>query len=124
MRIRDCLRRLWPRREQSEPELVEEAIAEHAQRFDAKPSPAQPPDILPPVLDYIADMLSDRRLVPSYLRTEMAAARKLPGIAWELARKDRAESLPELLGIRNAALEHAMRVSTAVLKAQQGKWRL
>jgi len=76
------------------------------------------------VLDYIADMLSDKRLVPSYLRGEMATARRLPAQAWELARKCREECPAELLETRSAAMNYAQRVAVAVLKAQLGKWRL
>ena len=112
MKIRDWLRKR------------KEPPGEHAQRFDTKRSPVQPPDIFPAVLDYIEDMLADRRLVPSYLRSEIAAARKLPPEVWELARKCSEECPPELTPSRSAAVVHAMRVSTAVLAAQQAEWMM
>ena len=114
----------WFRRKKEPPGPVEEPVGERAQRFDAKPSLVGPEAILPAVLDYIADMLSDKRLVPSYLRGEMAAARKLPAEAWGLAGKPGDECEPELAGIRSAAVEHARRVSTAVLRVQQDRWPL
>ena len=120
MKVREWFRRKKEPRE----EVAVAPEPEVAQRFDTKRSPVQPPDIFPAVLNYIEDMLGDRRLVPSYLRTEMAAARKLPPEAWELARKDSEECPPELAPIRSAAVTHAMRVSTAVLRAQQDRWNL
>lgn len=82
--------------------------------------PLEPNDILLAAMDYIADMLSDKKLVPSYLRTEMGVARRLPAVAWEMARKPSSECLFELSGLRGVALEHARQVSKAVLKAQRG----
>ena len=113
MRIRN-----WFRRPKKEP------VGEHAQRFDAKPFPAQPEDILLTVLKYIEDMLSDKKLIPSYLRGEMLTARRLPVEAWELARKSREECPPEFVETRRAAVEYAMRVAMTVLKAQLGEWRI
>lgn len=101
-----------------------ESVGEHAQRFDAPPFPAQPEDILLTVLKYVEDMLSDKRLIPSYLRGEMLTARRLPAEAWELARKSREECPPELMETRRAAVEYAMRVALKVLNAQLGEWRL
>jgi len=97
-----------------------------------------PDDLYPATLDYIAEMLSGKELVPSYLRKEMEAARKLPAKAWECARQHREDTFwPALLGIRAAALEHARRVFTAILRAEHdapialhitadptGKWKL
>jgi len=105
--------REWFRRKK-EPEpttAVEEPVEERARRFDGTPSPARPTEPLPLALDYIADMLSDKRLVPSYLRGEMAMARRLPAEAWEMARKHEDECPVELMEIRSAALEHARRVA-------------
>ena len=106
-------------------EPVEETapIGECAHRFDAKPFLVEPEDILLTVLGYIADMLSDKRLIPTYLRSEMAAAHRLPAEAWELARKSREECPSEFMGIRDAALEHTRRVATAVLmETSTGNW--
>lgn len=113
MRIRN-----WFRRRKKEP------VGEHAQRFDARPFPAQPEDILLTVLKYIEDMLSDKKLIPSYLRGEILTARRLPAEAWELARKSKEECSLELVETRRAAVEYAMRISLAILKAQLGEWRL
>lgn len=117
MRILD-----WFRRKKKSTTTVEE-IGEHARRFDAKPFLVEPEDILLTVLSYMADMLSDRRLIPTYLRSEMAAARKLPAEVWELARKSREECPSELMGIRDVTLEHARRVALAVLReSSTGNW--
>ena len=113
MRVRN-----WFRRSKKEP------VGECAQRFDAPPFPAEPEDILLTVLGYITDMLSDKKLIPSYLRGEILTARRLPPEAWELARKSREECPPELVETRRAAVEYAMRISLSILKAQLGEWRL
>lgn len=118
MGIRDWFRR------KKKPKI--EPIEERAQRFDARPSlvPAEPEGILLAVFDYIEDMLSDKRLVPTYLRSEMSTARKLPTEAWELARKSREDCPSEFVEIRSIAVEYGMRVSIAVLKAQLDERKL
>jgi len=113
--------RNWFRRKKK---LKIEPIGEHAQRFDAKPSPAEPKDILLAVFTYIVDMLSDRRLIPTYLRSDMAAARRLPIEAWELAQKPKKDCPLEFMEIRSVAVEYGMRVSKAILKAQLDERKL
>lgn len=111
MRILEWFRRLFRRKKEVEPEPIEE----RAQRFEGIAFTVDPEDILPSnVLDYMADMLSEKTLIPSYLRTDMAAAAKLPAIAWALARKSRDECPPELGELRSAALEYARRVAVTV----------
>ena len=118
MRILNWFRRKKESMEEPAP------IGECAHRFDTKPFLTEPEDILLTVLGYIADMLSDKRLIPTYLRSEMAAAHRLPAEAWELARKSREECPPELMGIRDAALEHARQVAIAVLRENStGNWK-
>lgn len=109
--ILDWFRRLFRRKKEVEAEPVQE----HAQRFEGLSFLVKTNDVCPSVLDYIADMLSEKTLIPTHLRAEMAAARKLPAIAWDLARKHREECPPELRVLRSAALEYARRLSAAVL---------
>jgi len=121
MRIPEWFWRLFRRKKEPETEPVEE----RAERFEGiaflvEPQLSSLAAFEESVLDYMADMLSDKTLIPSYLRPDMAAAAKLPRIAWELARKHRDDCAPELRVLRSAAVEYARRVSTAVLKAQKG----
>lgn len=121
MRILDWFRRLFRRKKEVEAEPIEE----RAERFEGVSSMPDPrltslEAFEESVLDYIADMLSDRTLIPSYLRKEMAAARKLPAEAWDWARVreelcDQGGLFRHVhIGFRAAALEHARRVALAV----------
>lgn len=79
------------------------------------------PDVMYPVaLQYVGRMLSGKDLIPSYLRFEMSAARRLPDEAWHYAVRHKDETPVEFHAIREAALEHARRAFTAVLRKQAG----
>lgn len=79
------------------------------------------PDVMyPAALEYVGRMRSGTDLIPSYLRFEMVAACRLPDEAWEYAMRFKDETPVEFHAIREAALEHARRVFTAVLRKQAG----
>ena len=129
MRILDWFRRLFRRKEvevEAEPAPITTEAARSEQAPDEPEEYMLPVEVdLLPVLDYMADMLSDKTLIPSYLRAEMAAARRLPAAAWAMARKPGEACLPHLLPVRDAAVELARQVAMAVLReTPTGKGRL